>query len=279
MRTGFERFQHAVQAELRGDAPVPDRVRAVRARLTEALSGDEFVLDCVQRVTDGMETPLSRWRNPPIHEDRDLAFVVRMIYWPPRYENNPHRHETWTVTGVVLNRLRVATYRLEEEAPDGRLEEEKSLECSEGQVGYILPPCIHSISNASDANAISIHLFSGSPAQRGPGEEDHPAEPSDTVWYPAPRKGDIVRGAASRALMGHCELLERIGTPRAVDLLDRTFALGDRAVRLRSVKAMSRAAPMLAAERVHALAAECNEPARGELARLGERLMIAAGDG
>jgi predicted metal-dependent enzyme (double-stranded beta helix superfamily) len=274
--SSFNAFVTTIDEQVRSSRALRDRVLTVRAVLREALTEGRFVLDCVDRVTAAMAAHGPAWRDPPIHADPDLDYSVRMLYWPPGYRNNPHEHLSWTVTGVVHNRFEVHVYRWQGEPNASELVVDRVIAGGPGEVGYILPPCIHNFSNPTDALSVSLHVFSGLASAAGDETlDEHPA--GQTIWYPSPKKGEIMRGMRRRALLAHVAILARIGGERALHLLDETFRLGDRSVKLESVKAMSVIDPRLAGIRLRELAAISQEPARSELGRLSDRLLAAVG--
>jgi len=273
----FARFVAAVGEQIGTSASDPDQVLAVRRLLTDALQVEGFVLDCVEIVLDSLSDRTRPWRNPPIFVDAQHDYAIRIIYWPPRYANNPHEHRRWTVTGNIHNRLDVLTYAWGIPGDVDSLHVERTIVTQAGEVGYILPPCVHSVVNPAAMLAASFHIFSGLTDRDGKdaGAEDFGS--SLTTWYPTPRKGDILRGVRSRALATNIEILERFPGPRSLQLLDETFKSGDARIQLASVKAMCRIDVEHAARRAMTLAEVVPEPARAELSRIGQQLLAASG--
>jgi len=269
----FESFVSSVDRTLRSTSIVRDRARTVCALLTQALSQEQFKLDCIERAMSTMNETLVTWRNPPIYRDQELDYRIRMIYWPPHYENNPHEHNTWTVTGVLHNRMDTIVYRWGERTEVRTLVVEKKFAGEPGHVGYIVPPCIHNVANPADSVSVSLHIFSGLGATVGEDASAEDFEPMGTIWYPSPRKGEIVKGIARRALIAHTEILAQIPGQRSLTLLDRIFDLGDVSVKLASVKAMSRIDIKHTARRLDALSTVSPEPARSKLQRLSTKLL------
>jgi hypothetical protein len=277
MRTpDFVALVAAVGQRLQPELTQRDQVLAVRGLVSDALRVDGFVLDCVELVLDSMSDATVPWRNPPIFTDTEHNYSIRLVYWPPRYANNPHEHRSWTVTGNIHNRLDVLTYRWGVPGDIDTLQVEKTLITRAGEVGYILPPCIHSVVNASDSVAASFHVFSGLGESDGndAGAEDFGS--TQTIWYPSPRKGEILRGARSRALLTTLDILVRIPGARSLALLDRIFQLGDARVQLASVKAMSRFDVGLAAERLIGLSDSSTGDTRARFNQVGLRLRAAS---
>jgi predicted metal-dependent enzyme (double-stranded beta helix superfamily) len=252
-------------------SPVAVRVRRL---LREALQDTEFVLDCVDAATSAWtsSTSSSPWENPPIIDDDESAFSVRLIYWPARSRNSPHRHTYWTVTGVLLNQLTFVTYA---EPPPGRAPTslEHEFHGRAGDVGIIMPPCIHRVFNPSEAPSISVHVFSGPRAVGLP----HPNryERGLTTWFDEKVEGDAdgpPLRTASDILAALIALLDKLTGPRVVPITDRLFGLADLPSKLACTKVLSRHDPRLAGQRLCELAAECGGPDGPKLRALAGRL-------
>ncbi len=272
----FDKFINSVDDCIRSGPDEPGRVLALRTLLTDALRTDEFVLACLDRVMDFMNPDAGVWMNPPLFSNADLDYSVRMIYWPPNYSNNPHQHNSWTVTGVLHNKLAVRIYAPDNNA-DCQLRIERSFVCGVGEVGYIYSPCIHSITNPSDTSSVSLHIFSALVANRS---DDDGAEGDDhkqTVWYPAPMKGEILKGAFRRALTTHIKILANKTTAESVALLDKVFELGDLSVKLACIKALCRLDAEHAARKLTMVSNAYSEPLRSELISISKRVLKGSG--
>jgi predicted metal-dependent enzyme (double-stranded beta helix superfamily) len=274
MTETFDSFATAVENLIRTSTDERGCVLAVRAALTEALRSESFVLDCVDRVTSAIGAQGSAWRNIPIYTDRHLDYSIRVIYWPARYQNSPHEHLSWTVTGVVHNRFEVNLYRREGPPGASRLIIDRTILGAPGEVGYIIPPCIHSFANPTDSRSVSVHVFNGLSTHDEIGEKNDQTT-SHAVWYSSPEKHAIIRGMRRHALLSHVEILSHMSSKRALRLLKETFRLGSAEVRFACVKAISTKDPRLAAVLLAELAAASEEPAQSDLARLSERLLAA----
>jgi predicted metal-dependent enzyme (double-stranded beta helix superfamily) len=256
-------------------SPVATRVRLL---LTEALRESEFVLDCADAAAAALasSTPSRPWDNPPIVDDDESAFSVRLIYWPARSGNCPHRHTFWTVTGVLANELTFITYA---EPPPGRAPAtvEREFHGRSGEVGVVLPPCIHRVFNPSDGPSISVHVFSG-PRAAAPAARSR-YERGLTTWFDGEGEGDAdappLRTAPDilAALIG---VLDTVASPRVVPIADRLFGVGDLASKLACTKVLSRYDPRLASERLFEVAAECRGPDGPRLRALARRLAETA---
>jgi quercetin dioxygenase-like cupin family protein len=281
MATAFGEFVEQVNNELRASAE-PGRVpRAVRNQLRAALSRIGFAVDCVELVLGTMESKEGPWRSPPIYDDEKHQYAVRLFYWPPGFENSAHRHEDWTVTGVMHNALRFRTYN----DVNGALVEDKRLDCRAGDVGYIDTPCIHNVANESERESISIHIFSGAKVTFTDPAGELETRRGRSAWH---RASAQVEGAPDqvgvagferarqRALSTFTSLLSGTADPRRAPLLERVFALGSLPLKFSVVKALAVADTARAAVKAHELAALCSADVGRELARIGDKLARAA---
>lgn len=252
-------------------SPVAVRVRCL---LREALQDTEFVLDCVDAATSviASSTSSSPWENPPIVDDDESAFSVRLIYWPARSRNSPHRHTFWTVTGVLANELTFVTYA---EPPPGKKPAriEREIHGCVGEVGMILPPCIHRVLNPSEAPSISVHVFSGPRAAEL--AQPNRYERGLTTWFDEGGEGDAdaPQRTASDILAALIALLDTLTAPRVVPIVDRLFGVADLPSKLAITKVLSRHDPGLAGQRLYELAAECGGPDAPKLRALAGRLV------
>jgi len=282
MATAFGEFVEQVNNELQASAEPGRAPRAVRTQLRAALSRTGFAVDCVELVLGTMESMAGRWRSPPIYDDEKHQYAIRLFYWPPGFENSPHRHEDWTVTGVMHNALTFRTYN----DVNGSLVEDKHLECRAGDVGYIDTPCIHNVANGSERESISIHIFSGAKITFTDAAGELETRRGRSAWHrasatEADRVPDQVGGAdferaRQRALSTFTSLLSGTSDPRRAALLERVFVLGALPVKLSVVKALAVADTARAAVKAHELAALCSADVGRELARIGDSLARAA---
>jgi predicted metal-dependent enzyme (double-stranded beta helix superfamily) len=248
-------------------------VHRVRNMLADALRCDAFVLDCIDRATSTITDAVGSWTNPPIFDDDSIACSVRLIFWPPNYSNHPHEHTFWTVTGVVFNELTFTTYRRNVTSTGLEFNIDKTFSGKRGEVGYILPPCIHSVGNQSLDSSISLHVFSGPKGPVGPGISA-PHERGRTIWYEA----DGLTAMPERSSIGDAigtliMVLDSIPGQRTLGLLDRIFAAGGLRAKLACAKAIGKRDPRRAADRLLDLGALCSEVDRVRLTTLANSLL------
>lgn len=260
-------FVDAVSADIgrRDDREV---ALAVRGLVSEALADERFVLDVVDVASAAMVPAIAQWDNPPIVDDEALEYSMRIIYWPAGTSNQPHRHTCWTVTGVLWNELIFSTYKPSAgDRPPAAIDQR--FHGRRGDVGFIVPPCIHSVANPSTASSLSLHVFSG-PKTEAAGSHER----GRTTWFG--RVPDVTRGEsrpASEIVEPLAELLGAVRDPGAVPILERLFDVGDLGSRLACVKALSRHDAVLAGHRLLEVTADCGPQDRGPLQRLASTLI------
>jgi predicted metal-dependent enzyme (double-stranded beta helix superfamily) len=243
----------------------------VKRLLANALRDTRFVLDCADAATSAIVSSVqsSTWDNPPIVDDDESQFSVRLIYWPAGSRNSPHRHTFWTVTGVLSNELSFRTYA-EPSADGAPLVRQREFRGRAGDVGIIVPPCIHEVSNPSRTPSISVHVFSGPKVL---GVEANRYERGSTTWFD--EKGNFDDGAertASDIFGALIALLDTVADPRAAGILERLFAVADISAKLACTKAIARLDPSLAVELLRKVADECIGEDRPRLHAIADRL-------
>jgi hypothetical protein len=202
--------------------------RSARDALARRIKARDFRLDCVERIVNSVASnAVLRGGGPDLHVNERLNYRFKVFFWDPGFVSAPHQHNTWGITGVLHNGSSVLLYRKE----DGP-----------GEVGYLVPPCIHSVGNPGDSISATFHLFSDS--------ADEELRPNDTIWYPKPG-GKAPAGKKPRygVLRGSAEMLARIDDARSLRLLERIFSLGGPHIKLICVKAMAAIDPQRTASR------------------------------
>ena len=203
----------------------------VRALTQRVLSQESFLMSCVERVVTLMEGSAGRWNNPPLYGGTEDRISIRVFYWPPGHQNDPHLHSSWTVTGVLHNCIVAETFRGASTVNDIDLERSQKFTAQAGMVGYLLPPCVHRLLNTSQRDTATLHVFSPEPRR------------SVTV-EPVPIASSVAagqqRGAARRlALNVMVQMLAAVKSRAALGLLERIFAIGDNSIKLQVVKTLA----------------------------------------
>ena len=199
-------------------------MRRARDHLQQALGDESFLADCLDRSLDELSRTLS---NPCVFEAPDRGIDVRMVFWPPRFENAPHMHQTWTLTGVLHNIVEIRTYH----ATD--LTVQQLYLGRKGSAGYLLAPCMHNVRNPSHETSVSLHVFSQA-------KQLQPLAPSCETLTQVPATDSLdYSGTRKLTLMALIDLATQTSGVVAPHLLNKVFALGDRGVKLQAIKAMS----------------------------------------
>lgn len=229
----------------------------IKNLLGNLINTDTFVLDCIDQAMSAMVPPFSSWTNPPIFDDDELECSIRLIYWPPHYSNSPHEHTCWTITGVLSNELTFTIYRRNTALSGLEFAVDRELLGRPGEVGYILPPCIHRVSNHSDSPSISLHVFSG-PKVEVASAFGEVYMRGQTIWYGSEVTRELpLVFTLNYALQALIILLDSIISERSLDLLDRIFQFADLSSRLACAKAIGRQDPIRAGHRLLELANLC----------------------
>jgi hypothetical protein len=217
-------------------APSPEElVHGVRAAVSDAIGRDCFVQRCVEQMTARAEACIARggpYRPLYIDDDRHWRMVI--FLWPASMANEPHQHNTWSVSGVMHNCLEVSLY--EKNDHDGDLRLTRRFVAARGETGYLVPPCIHALGNPhKTAPTVTLHVFNDS--------EETDDRPGDTLWLGEhdPRlvaRDPIVR--MRRELRAGLLLLKAGAEAPSEELLERLFSVGDVHIRLETYKLMVR---------------------------------------
>jgi predicted metal-dependent enzyme (double-stranded beta helix superfamily) len=234
------RFYNEIETILMKSNSLSEQLPLMRNLTRDFLLKDEFRLDCVEKVIGSIKhyhNLHEPWPEPSLFYHEKLKFSFRMITWPGFYENNPHQHKTWSVTGVIHNQLDVTTYTLLENLQ--RLKRERAITAFKGEAGYLMPGCIHRVSNPSHEISASIHLFNN---------KDVTNPEDNAIWYPAPRKFDFRPGLVERALTACLYIAANCDTHRALVLINQIYQLATPSIKLLAMPFIYERDPNLANE-------------------------------
>jgi len=218
-------FYAAIENILLTSDPQIIQLKSLRNLMMHSLNANDFKLSCVETLLAGMET--EDWDQPDFYYHDKLNFSVRMVIWPAFYENNPHQHKTWSVTGVFWQHLKIKTYDLL--AAPKRLRVNQAIEASAGQAGFLQPGCIHNIFNPSHQLSASLHIFN---------HIDYAQPEHNAIWYPAPRKFNLSSGALERAMHVGIAVCRNIQNKKSLQLLQRIFAMAPCELKLQAAHAI-----------------------------------------
>ena len=97
-----------------------------------------------------------------LHEEPDHALAVLAVSWLPRRGAPPHDHGTWGVVAAVEGSEKNEFFeRIDDRSRRGHAELRKCGEtvCAPCDVVAMPRDVIHSVSNVTDAVAISLHIY------------------------------------------------------------------------------------------------------------------------
>jgi predicted metal-dependent enzyme (double-stranded beta helix superfamily) len=140
-----------------GGASVPETVAAVQRSLRSCLTATGWLpASCRRPAQDCYARHL-------VHRDADDRFSVVAMVWSPGQKTPVHDHSgVWCVEGIYKGRLAITRYDLLGAIRDGVARFRRHDEVHEGigATGALIPPVeFHTIENASDAVAISVHVY------------------------------------------------------------------------------------------------------------------------
>jgi predicted metal-dependent enzyme (double-stranded beta helix superfamily) len=226
----MKEFYSSIENILLNNESLVSQLKLLRNLLIESLQSDEFRLNCLTALLNTIESSIAEeksWDAPAIFYHEKLKFSVRLIFWPAFYENNPHEHKTWSLTGVFLNSLTVNTYDLLDNPT--RLKRNRTFDAYTGEVGYLIPGCIHSVKNPSHELSGSIHIFNN---------VDISNPEDNAIWYPTPRKYNLSKGLIERALSVCLRSLSEINQIESFELIQRIYKIAPIHVKMLAIIAM-----------------------------------------
>jgi predicted metal-dependent enzyme (double-stranded beta helix superfamily) len=224
-------FANSINDILRQNQELVSSLQQMRDHLRSSLLIDDFRLECIEHVLDSIDSwsdTVNPWNAPPILNHEEMIYSIRIVYWPAFYENNPHQHKTWGLTGVFHNNLDVNTYELLDNPK--RLKKERNITALFGDVGYLVPGCIHNVNNPSDYLSASIHVFNNLPGIVNPEE--------NAIWYPSPRRHNLSRGLIDRALTVCLASANSVQSLKARNIIDRIYGMSSDSIKYLAIKSL-----------------------------------------
>lgn len=224
-------FYNSISEVLMTDAEILIKLKKLRDLVKLNIIDNNFRLSCVERVIDTMDCWVSQgkdWNSPPIFYHEELKYSVRIIFWPAFNDNNPHEHKTWSVTGILHNELDINIYEMLESPK--RLKKLRTISANVGEVGYLVPGCIHNVCNSSHDLSASLHIFNNISSI------DKPEE--NAIWYPSPRKHNLIKGATDRALLSCLSIASSIRNKKSLNIIDRIYSHLPLPLKLNAISSM-----------------------------------------
>ena len=151
------------------------RMRFIKASLPHLLSNPALFIELIDRIdrgysypdirrTDAFENEILLYMNPR------RIFSVRMFLFGPEEFTPIHDHNSWGMTGSVVNALTVIRYQREDDgAVEGcaRIHETDRLTLAPGEIEHTLPlnEGIHATGNTTKDPMVMVSVY-GSPIRR-----------------------------------------------------------------------------------------------------------------
>ncbi|EKD71227.1 MAG: hypothetical protein ACD_46C00237G0006 [uncultured bacterium] len=222
-------FYKSIDTIVLRDVELLLKLRLLRDLLRHSLSHDSFRIGLVQAVLNTMFGAASQdiWRAPPIFINKHLKYSIRVIFWPAFYDNHPHQHNTWSITGVLYNALTVNIYRL---VKQDRLKRERTIAAIAHDAGYLMPGAIHNISNRSHAISSSLHIFNHL--------DGTSQEKNETTWLISSRHHDLSNGIFERACISCLLILQDIKTTEAYNMINDIYEHAPWPIKWVAIKAL-----------------------------------------
>jgi 3-mercaptopropionate dioxygenase len=151
----IERLDKAVESDL-GNECCP----AVKSVLEDVVrSGEDFVPESYMRPNP------DRYARRLLHRDPQGRYSVLVMVWDVGQGTPLHDHAgSWCVECVYRGRIKVDSYSAQGN-PDGEFcdfTKENTIHAGFGEAGALIPPLdFHTIANADDAPAVTIHVYAG----------------------------------------------------------------------------------------------------------------------
>ncbi|KAA1177323.1 hypothetical protein [Photorhabdus heterorhabditis] len=228
-------FVNLINHEIINKNSIENMITMLRKITSRAVKNDEFIESCINKILNNVEKYNKTSTYLPIYIDENNKWRMNLFLWNPKSENQPHLHNTWSVSGIVYNKMFIKIYKND----DHKLIVSHHIYAQEGDTGYLIPPCIHALGNPDENNySITLHIFSDS--------EQKNDRNGDTVWLGDndPRDGINHYALSIRGLIICNLLIDRIKNTSKFSILERIFKLGTPAIKLNSYKKMINIDPM-----------------------------------
>ena len=128
--------------------------RIVAELLAPFLQVDELL------TPEQQEPDANNYQQHVLHVEPDGSFSIAALIWLPGQATPIHDHVSWCVVGVYKGTEGETCYQMRGSGHDAYLEVTGTKLNVRGTVDALVPPGdIHSVANASDSVAISLHVY------------------------------------------------------------------------------------------------------------------------
>lgn len=219
MKYNIETFVDSInKVVLNSDDSDHGRVLEIKDIVKSFMQDDGFIIGCIEKLIVGIKKDgASNWKNPPIYIHPENLFSIRCIVWPGYYSNNPHKHNTWSVTAILGNKVNVNTYSWENDIENSTLLLDRRITGQASEVGYLLPGCIHKLSNPSSVPSLTMHVFNN--------VDKNTYGIGNAIWYPGPEKDNIFENLLPNTLHVFEGVLKNLTHPKVKELLQEVDLL------------------------------------------------------
>ncbi|MEQ1977102.1 hypothetical protein [Xenorhabdus sp. SGI240] len=224
-------FTKKINHEITSAQSVPDMINNIRSIVSIAIVNEFFLNDCVNELIENTKNIINLNESKPLYIDYKNKWRMNIFLWNPKSENQPHQHNTWSVSGVMHNKIKIKIF----EKVNKEITINKELIASEGKTGYLIPPCIHTLGNPDLSEySVTLHIFCDSDMRTD--------KNGDTIWLGKNDPHDNIDYSmvALRNLTSCLLISDKLNSDLQFDILEKIFTLGTPSIKLKSYKKMIR---------------------------------------
>ncbi|WP_237386310.1 hypothetical protein [Xenorhabdus sp. Sc-CR9] len=224
-------FARKINNEITSVQSMPDMINNIRNIVSVAIVDEVFLNDCVNELIKNTKNILNINESEPLYIDYKNKWRMNVFLWNPKSENHPHQHNTWSVSGVMHNKIKIKIF----EKVNEEISVSKELIAVEGKTGYLIPPCIHTLGNPDLSEySITLHVFCDSDLRTD--------KNGDTIWLGKNDPLDNIDYSmvALRNLTSCLLISDKLSSNLQFDILEKIFTLGTPSIKLKSYKKMIR---------------------------------------
>ncbi|OKP02824.1 hypothetical protein [Xenorhabdus thuongxuanensis] len=224
-------FAKRINYEITSAQSMFDMINNIRNIMSVAITDELFLNDCINELIENIKNTININEIKPLYVDHNNKWRMNIFLWNPKSENQPHQHNTWSVSGVMHNKIKIKIYKKTNE----ELSVIDELIAIEGKTGYLIPPCIHALGNPDLSEySITLHVFCDSELRKD--------KNGDTIWLGKndPRDNIDHSIVVLRNLTSCLLLTDKLSPNFKFNILEKIFPLGTPSIKLQSYKKMIR---------------------------------------